>query len=90
MRRRSNSLIGKSIAPQVSQFLQDNAKAIETQQGVTLEESMFDLANAISYGVCKALSSPQMQTAFSAGNVPPTGLAVGNVIFKGIEAASRE
>lgn len=90
MRRRSKSTIGVSIAPLVQRFLVDNAKAIENDSNVTIEESTLDLAHAIAYGICKSLSSAQMQAAFTAGICPPSGGPVGNLIFTQIKANTIE
>ena len=89
-KRTSKSTIGASIARSVKSFLVDNAKTIEDKEGVTIEESMLDLAHAISYGICKSLSSPQMQASFAAGICPPAGGPVGNLIFAQIKANTTE
>ena len=87
MKRTVKSPLGLYLVPQVQKFLVDNAK--ENESGATLEIGMDDLANAIEYAVSLALSSPMMQTAFSAGIVPPpvspspqtVGAPVGTLIY---------
>jgi len=90
VKRRSKSIIGASIASPVKDFLIDNAKVIENNNKITLEESMLDLAHAISYGICKSLSSSQMQTSFAAGICPLSGGPVGNLIFAQIKVNTIE
>ena len=83
MKRISLSLIGSEIAPAIKQFLLDNART--KQEDKTLEEGCEDLANAIAYGVAKAMTSPQWQalmaTVIAVAPSTPVGTIMTNAVF---------
>lgn len=88
MKRTVTSPMGLYLVPLVQRFLVDNAKLNEN--GATAEVGSDDIANAIEYATNLALSSPIMQTAFSAGISPPGGGAVGALIYAVIETQCTE
>jgi len=88
--RQTMSVIGKSIVGSIKNFMIANANSMAIQKESTPEEGAEAMAHAISYGIAKALSTPQMQAAFSAGIAPPSGGPVGSLIFLQIKANTLE
>jgi len=69
--RFSVSALGKYLEPKIEKFLKDNIDYMKKQNSATYEDGNEMVANAISYGIALALSSPIMQSAFAAGIAPP-------------------
>lgn len=65
--RKSTSPVGLSIARSIKKFIDTNGKASLNDTNVTPEEGAEQLANAIAYGVCKALSDSKIQAAWGLG-----------------------
>ena len=83
--RQTTSTIGRAIVNDIKNFINANATAASAQKEATPEEGAEAMAHAISYGIAKALSTPQMQAAFAVGIAPPSGGPVGNLIFAQIK-----
>jgi hypothetical protein len=68
--RFTTSILGASIVGDVKKFLTQNAKAVANETSMTPEQGAEALANAICYGIAKAMSSPSFQAALAAGVGP--------------------
>ena len=88
--RQTTSIIGRTIVNDIKKFINDNSVVASTQKESTPEEGAEAMAHAISYGIAKALSTPQMQAAFTAGIAPPSGGPVGSLIFAQIKLNTTE
>jgi len=65
------STLGKYIEPKIEAFLKQNIEYMKNQNSASYEIGSEMIANAISYGIAIALSSPIMQSSFAAGIAPP-------------------
>jgi len=69
--RFTTSALGAYIEPKIESFLKANINYMKSLKEAKPEDGAEVLANAISYGISLALSSPMMQTSFSLGICPP-------------------
>jgi len=88
--RTTKSVLGNSIVGDVERFLNDNAKAMENDTDITPEDGAKAMANAIAYGIAKALADPKVKASFAAGICPPAGGPVGNLIFSPLSGYCQE
>ena len=79
MKRTSTSLIGSEIAPSIKQFLLDNART--SADNKTIEIGCEDIANAIAYGIAKAMTSLQWQSFMATVIAVPPSTPVGTMII---------
>jgi hypothetical protein len=89
--RFSKSALGISIVSDIEKFINDNANASENDKSSTHEDGAKALANAIAYGISRALSDISVQTAFYTGIVPPTvGGNPGMLIHNALSIITKE
>ena len=69
--RFSISTLGQYLEPQINAFLQTNIDYMKTLKQAEPEIGAELKANAISYGISLAMSSPIMKAAFAVGVAPP-------------------
>ena len=84
------SAIGKEIQPQIQAFISANASAASQLTSSDSDKGAEDLANAIAYGVAKALTSSGFVAAMSAGVCPPAGGPFGSLISTALSGAALE
>ena len=77
--RRSTSALGMILANDIKKFMVDNINATKNDN-LTPEQGAEMIANAIGYGIAKALSSTVFSTALNAGIIPPGGGVVGSLV----------
>ena len=96
--RFTTSALGNYIRPKVESFLKDNSTYMQSLKESSLEDGAEAIANAITYGVSIALSSPMVQSAFNVGICPPPvppstvtpGGPVGSLIYTVLKSQIKE
>lgn len=83
--RRTASVLGNSIVPSITKFINDNADSLANDKTATPEEGAEALSHAIAYGIAKAFGDPKIAAAFGLGISLPTGGPVGSLIINGIK-----
>jgi len=66
----ATSVLAMSIAPMIKSFIDTNQEALVANPESTSGDGNDLLANAIAFGIAKALASPSFQTALAAGVGP--------------------
>ena len=77
----TTSVLGQSIVNDIESFIKTNADAAAKADSASPDDGAKALANAIAYGIAKALASASVQSACVAGVDPVTGAPIGNLIF---------
>ena len=72
MALKSLSPLGKSVAAQVKNFILTNAASV-AESNVTVSDGADALAQAIGFGIAKALGDPTFLAAIAAGAGPAAG-----------------
>jgi len=75
------SALGLSIVGDIEAFIKANNDAAALASSSSPDDGAKALANAIAYGIAKALTSPSVQAAMSAGVCGTPGTPVGTLIF---------
>jgi hypothetical protein len=80
--------------PKIQNFLLTNVKFQQSLESVDPEDGSEAIAEAISFAVNTALSSPIVQTAFAVGIAPPgaptAGGPVGQLIYQALKTSIQE
>ena len=70
---KATSVLALSIVNDIKSFIENNTKALVADSKTKQADGSELLANAIAYGIAKALASPTFATAWSAGAYPSCG-----------------